>query len=68
MEEESGLKLQCEWKLKDHASALELITRLTQVSEYEKKPMILNLDDVTHILKAEIWTESLGMVPCSFWY
>ncbi|KAI5063897.1 hypothetical protein GOP47_0020567 [Adiantum capillus-veneris] len=56
-EEQSGLKLQCEWKLKDHAAGLELLSRLSKVTDAELE---LNLDEETHILRAELWTESIG--------
>lgn len=60
VEEQSGLKLQCEWRLKDHAAGLELSSRLSLVAKAEGKPLELHLDDQTHILRVELWTESIG--------
>lgn len=60
VEEQSGLKLQCEWRLKDHAAGLDLSSRLSPVSEAEGKPFELHLDDQTHILRVDLWTESIG--------
>ncbi|KAH7415904.1 hypothetical protein KP509_14G065400 [Ceratopteris richardii] len=60
VEEQTTLKLECEWKLKDHAAGLELMNRISKVTEAEKKHIDLDLDDQTHILKARIWTESIG--------
>ncbi|MCO5555001.1 hypothetical protein L7F22_008540 [Adiantum nelumboides] len=60
VEEQSGLKLQCEWKLKDHTAGLELLRRLLEVTDAEGRSLELNLDEQTYILRAELWTESIG--------
>ncbi|MCO5551738.1 hypothetical protein L7F22_005242 [Adiantum nelumboides] len=47
-------------QLKDHTSGLELLRRLLEVTDAEGRFLKLNLDEQTHTLRAELWTESIG--------
>ncbi|XP_057433263.1 probable pterin-4-alpha-carbinolamine dehydratase, chloroplastic [Lotus japonicus] len=57
--EESGLKLQCLWKLRDFKSGVELINRISKVVEAEGHFPNIHLEQPNQI-RAVLWTASIG--------
>lgn len=59
LEEESGLKLQCLWKLRDFKCGVELINRIYNVVEPTGHFPSLHLEQPNQV-RAELWTSSIG--------
>lgn len=59
LEEESGLKLQCLWKLRDFKCGVELINRIYNVVEPTAHFPSLYLEPPNQV-RAELWTSSVG--------
>lgn len=59
MEEESGLKLQCLWKLRDFKCGVELINRIYVAVEPTGHFPSLHLEQPNQV-RAELWTSSMG--------
>ncbi|KAI6696129.1 hypothetical protein NL676_016248 [Syzygium grande] len=59
LEEESGLKLQCLWKLRDFKCGVELINRIYVAVEPTGHFPSLHLEQPNQV-RAELWTSSMG--------
>ncbi|KAF8044381.1 hypothetical protein BT93_A2391 [Corymbia citriodora subsp. variegata] len=59
LEEGSGLKLQCLWKLRDYKCGVELINRIYNVVEPTAHFPSLHLEQPNQV-RAELWTSSIG--------
>ncbi|XP_061341490.1 probable pterin-4-alpha-carbinolamine dehydratase, chloroplastic [Gastrolobium bilobum] len=59
MHEESGLKLQCLWKLRDFKCGVELINRISKVAEAAGHFPNIHLEQPNQV-RAELWTASIG--------
>jgi pterin-4a-carbinolamine dehydratase len=56
---ESGLKLQCDWNLKDEPSVSELYSRIRAVADAENYlPEMQTLEN--NKVRVEVWTSSVG--------
>jgi hypothetical protein len=56
---EAGLKLQCDWNLKDEPSVSELYSRISAVTDAESYlPEIQTLEN--NKVRVEVWTSSIG--------
>lgn len=59
LDEESGLKLQCLWKLRDFKCGVELVNRIYKATESCGHFPNVHLEQPNQV-RAELWTASLG--------
>jgi len=58
---EGGLRLRCLWKVRDSSSGVELMERITDVTENTAHNIpSLHLDESSNQLTAELWSPSVG--------